>query len=417
MPVSNRRWIVCAGCTLLLFCTVGLAANGFSVFQPYLIRLGLLGDAEASSLGTIRTLFGLLSILSLQRYLHFFGLRRGLRLAAGCCAASYFLYSAANSYPLFCLAAALAGIGYGFGGLTAASILIHRWFDTHLATAIGICFSGSGAALILAPPLLTLLIERRGLSAAFFDCGVFVAAVLLLLLAVIKEPPHKTRQTSLPTEPSLKRGSLLISKKDYCTLIFACAFLGVDANCAFGHLGVLLTGVGFDSFSVSWLISLLGIALMAGKLLYGILTDHIGTRRSNYVFFTLLMIGCVGCCIAKKCSFAQISILMLCYGFGLSLASVGVSVFAHDVSSEERYDHTARIFQIAYLFGSVLFSSMPGVLAKITGSYLPAYLIFAALSFLCAGFVFRIYHLLGRNGTTRAFCEATQPEKAPEYKG
>ena len=40
MEKKKYRWVICAGCTLMFFCTAGLGMTGFTVYQPYLISDG-----------------------------------------------------------------------------------------------------------------------------------------------------------------------------------------------------------------------------------------------------------------------------------------------------------------------------------------------------------------------------------------
>ena len=62
-----------------------------------------------------------------------------------------------------------------------------------------------------------------------------------------------------------------------------------------------------------------------------------------------------------------------------SLNTVGVTIWAADLSTPERYGRTIRLFQSAYGAGCVLISFLPGAIADLTGSYAPAYGLFAGL--------------------------------------
>lgn len=65
------------------------------------------------------------------------------------------------------------------------------------------------------------------------------------------------------------------------------------------------------------------------------------------------------------------------FGIGASLTTVGLSVWAADFSCAERRAQSVQRFQLCYAIGGLAFSFMPGMVADLTGSYAPAYVIFA----------------------------------------
>ena len=66
-------------------------------------------------------------------------------------------------------------------------------------------------------------------------------------------------------------------------------------------------------------------------------------------------------------------------GFGGSLITVGVSIWAGDLSTPERYEKTLRLFQGAYGLGGIVLSFLPGAIADLAGGYAPAYAVFAVM--------------------------------------
>ena len=53
---------------------------------------------------------------------------------------------AGNNLGMLCGASALTGLGYGFGGMIASTMLINRWFRVNVATVAGVAAVGSGVA-------------------------------------------------------------------------------------------------------------------------------------------------------------------------------------------------------------------------------------------------------------------------------
>lgn len=377
MKSIHRAWLVCIGCTLLLFCTIGLVSSAFSVYQPYLISDLGLTNAQASSVVTVRNLFALAAMLGVARYYRRLSLRTGAVLAVLGAAASFFLFGIARSFAGCCLSAAVAGTAYGFGGMVPVSLLIGRWFRSRQALALGICSAGTGAATILAPPLLTLLIGRVSLSAAFFAEAGLMALLAVLIFALLRSDPSEQGLAPLGGEPAEDdaapaKGGSGLNRAEGLRMLAAAAMIGAVANPGFSHLAVLYRSEGIDSMTVSLLLSAMGAALTIGKCLYGQITDHWGAARSGWLFFGLMIAGELLCSLPGG-SVSAACVSMLCQGFGLPLGTVGLTVFARDLSAPDAYAATVRHFQTSYLCGALAFGPVPGLLADALGSYLPAY--------------------------------------------
>lgn len=149
---------------------------------------------------------------------------------------------------------------------------------------------------------------------------------------------------------------------------------------------MLFSSVVFGGAAVSVLLSLVGAALTAGKCVCGQLTDRLGARRANRLFFSLLFLGTL-LCSRPGGGFLSAAAAMLLLGVGLSLSGVGLPIFARDLALPGRYADAVRHLQIAYMTGALAFSAVPGLLADRTGSYLPAYRLLACCALLCAALV------------------------------
>jgi len=376
VTLKKQRFLICVACTLMLFCNVGLSTNAFSAFSPFLIKEGLLTNSQSSFVITVRLFTGFISMMFVRSYLKIVGIRLGLTLAMLSSALSFFLFSVATGFYSHCFASVFAGICYGFGGSVASSILLHRWFDENLSTAVGICLAGTGAAIILAPPMITFLVETYSLRVAFVAVCVFVVLCTLVAAAIFRD---RDTASGAVTEAD---DILLVPKSHYYALMITAFTLGIAAGPGFSHLAVLFTNVGFESMTVSYLVSIFGVTLMIGKFSSGALADMIGSKKTLSAFFVMLLIGGVGCIISEMQVFAFSAISMLFYGAGMSLASVGITIFAKDVSSPGRYDKSLQQLQAANSIGAFCFSTVPGMIADHTGSYIPAYIFVFAFTLI-----------------------------------
>ena len=253
MRKIHYGWVICVTCTLLLFVTMGTVSNGFSIYLPYIMAERGLTHAQTSSLVTLRCLVAFVAMLLIGGYYRKVSLRVGTGLAVCCAGLAFWLYSAAETYPLFCVGAAVSGISYGLGSMIPVSILINRWFDQHRALALSICASGSGIATIVLPPVTTHLVERFSMSAAFRMEGAAILVCAGVVLLVLRNDPREKGlrpcgQTEIPPEApetavSPSQGAL--GRRTWILLGCASLFMGAVANPGFSHLSVLYTSEGF----------------------------------------------------------------------------------------------------------------------------------------------------------------------------
>ena len=118
----------CAGCTLMLFVTCGLAFNVFSAAQPYVLAQNGFTNTQTSLITTIRSAAYLLGTFAIGRYYRRLGYRTGCALAAMLACVSFLLFAAAKSLAAYYFAGAVAGVSYALGSMVPASILMRRWF-------------------------------------------------------------------------------------------------------------------------------------------------------------------------------------------------------------------------------------------------------------------------------------------------
>jgi predicted MFS family arabinose efflux permease len=386
MKKLHYSWLICAACTLILFCTIGFTATTFSVYLPYIIDVGGLSKARGSTIIMIRSLTSLFFIPAVGKYYCRFNIRLGLMLMLLTLVISLVIYSQTKNFVGYCIAAAISGICYGLGGMIPVSILINRWFHSHRVLALGICAAGSGAAAFIMPPVLTTLVEIFTLPFAFLTQAIFVGVVAVISFIVLRNAPEEKNLSPLQVKQEIFHKNVEstgnigeIDRKILYRMYIAVAFLGFGIYGAVQNISTLYTGEGFDSTTVSLFMSSYGFALLTGKLLYGHLTDSLGAYKSGFIFFSLLVIGCALCCFAGHGNTIIAMSSMIALGLGTPLATVGLSVFAKDMSVSGDYASMIKYFQFYFMVGSTLIGPIPGAIADLTESYVLSYALFTVL--------------------------------------
>lgn len=391
MKKIHYAWYVCIGCALLLFCTSGLSVNAFSIYQPYIISLNNFSNTQASTMLVFRYCTSLASMFLVGRYYKKAGMRTGLTIAGGVLVLAFLVYGLAVKYWHYCLASSLAGIGYGTGTMIPITILLGRWFRDKKATAVGICSASTGVATLGIPSLLARSVETRGMRFTF--CAEAAATLILVFICwcILRNSPEEKdlapygadRESSGSAEAGKKaevRHDL--HKAELVIIVLMTVLVGGVMNVSYSHLTVLITGEGFPESTAAVALSVSGLSLMLGKITYGRAVDRWGSIKCNRIFAPLLLAGFAACCLMGKRQFLLYPGIFL-YSFGIAYLAIGLSTWPSDLSSPEKRDRLIQILQIGYASGSLLFSSLPGVLAdRAGGSYTAAFWLFFALEII-----------------------------------
>ena len=353
-------WRVCAGASLCLFSIAGLIINAFSVYMPHLQQVCGLTNTQSANYILVRSVFAFLGMLFAGKYYKKLDIRLGMMLAMALAGISLILFGRAGSYTGLCFAAVVGGIGYGFGGMYPASLLIDRWFHRHTALALGICAAATGFGSIIGAPAVTAAIEGWDVHTALTGEG-FVIILLALIagLLIRNDPPGEQRQAA-----DMPQGKLSV-RVDW--MFVAVVAIGVTANTGYQFFSMLFSLRQFSAQQIALLASLAGVGVVASKFLFGEAVDEFGGFRSNWLFMGSTIMGCILLWLGRGFVSGLIGVLL--YGFGLAYSTVGLTVYAHDLNPPEAFSDTVRQYQAAFMLGSLIFGSVPGLIADRTGEY------------------------------------------------
>ena len=428
----HYRHIIAACCFCILFINQGLPATSFNVFQSYLVALPGVGDVGGSLVLTTRAGVSLVAIFFVSTFYRRFSLRVGVAIATLFTAAGFGVYAAASNLALLCLGSVLTGIGYGFGGVVATTMLIGNWYRGHIGTIAGVVGMGSGAASMVMPVASASVIARWGLSAAFLAEALLALGLGAVVVALLRSKPQDvglrpasedapdadatapgatapgatavsatapgtgvTPGTPAPAHPAhparVQVGAVTLPRGDKRLMLAAMVLMGAVAILGNGYFSVLLTSSGIGLETAALLTAILGGALTAGKFVCGWVFDQLGARSGSLGFFTLLIVGLVLCALVGPGGATDGFFAALFLGTGVALATTGVSVWTLELSAPRDRLQLVRDFQVAYAFGGFAFNLMPGALAGATGSYAISYALFAGAALACALIVSVVY--------------------------
>ena len=401
MNRPHYAWAVCLGGCLSLFTVVGLGINIYSVYQPYIIEFNQFTNAQGSLITTVRSLFSLAAMLTVNQLCARFGLRQVMTLGMAMMTLSCLCFGLADRFVLYCAGSALSGLGYCYGGMVPLSLVIGHWFRDRRGLALGLASAGSGLSTVIASPAVTSIIEGHGLAAAFFAESAVIFVLTLLVWTLVRSSPEDMGMSpyhlggEAADLPPARKAPAGLRRGDILALLFAGFLIGAPAGPGFSHLTVLYTSSGYDSMAVAGFLSVFGLMICVGKIVCGQIFDAIGGWLGNFYIFGVLLAAFGLSFLAPLGGEILPYAAMTLFGLGLPISSVPFAVWAQDLAGDEGYATTLRSLTVAFALGMLVFGPVPGMLADRLGSYVPAYMLFALLTLVAMGILQFIYRRLG----------------------
>lgn len=399
---SARPWLVCMGGAIMLFASMGLGSNVYSVYQPYIVAQNGFTNTQAAWIVTVRSLFIVAGMFTAGGLCARFGLRRTAVWSMLLLALSRFLFGTASTLPACLAAAAITGLAYSWAGMIPLSLLIHNWFQDRSAFALGLASAGSGLATILLPAPLTWLIQSWGLRESFWMEAILVLALARAVDTLVRDDPAELGlapyRQSTPEGPSVSPVRSAPGGMDppYRALYLLGVFLtGAPTGIGISNIGMLYRTEGFDPGTTAALVSCVGLSLMAGKLLYGWLADRFGGCPATCIMYTAALLAYALLCLAPGGSIPVAFSAVAAFGLALPLSNVSFSIWARDFLGDEGFAEGLKWSQTLYALGIVIFGPVPGLLADRTGSYVSSYFLFLVMMALSFLFIVLTYRRTG----------------------
>ncbi|MEM8627583.1 MAG: MFS transporter, partial [Pseudomonadota bacterium] len=171
------------------------------------------------------------------------------------------------------------GIGLSTHDVVTLST-VARWFDKRRGIMTGVVKTGTAAGQVVLPPIAALLIAWVGWRAGMLTISV-CSAVLLLVAAAMLRHPSETERSEVEAAPSA--GMSYAEARQTRTFWTLCAiqflFFPTLMTVPF-HLAVHGQDLGMKPENAALLLSVLGGASVAGRLLIGAVADRIGGRNA-----------------------------------------------------------------------------------------------------------------------------------------
>jgi len=204
-----------------------------------------------------------------------------------------------TSWQFYLFFSLIAGVGIGAAGWVPNVMMIQDWFREKRGLATGIISAGIGVGILVCVPSVQYLILQLGWRTAYQVLAILIPVIVIsLAVAFLKGPPKagesKLAEISLPrpldkdplvvNEEWVSRSwsvRLALHTKQFW-FIGISFFLGnLIVQSVFAHQVAFFVDHGMEALPASYVVGLIGIMSVGGKILWGGLSDKIG-RETVY---------------------------------------------------------------------------------------------------------------------------------------
>jgi MFS family permease len=258
-------------------------------------------------------------------------------------------------------------IGLAFAGTSPVvySRVVSGWFDRRRGMALGAVIASAGAGAIVHPLVIQALIRAAGWRGACLVHGLVIVAVGVPVVARFVREPHGHFLRTHSGHPGMVSSAL--RSRIFWTLLVVVFGMTLALNGVVVHLPALLVDRGLPASQAVAVMSAMGGASVAGRLLTGWLIDRFDAK---HVSFVLLAIAAVGAyLLADASSFSMGAIAAVCIGFG---TGGEVDVIPYLLSRYFGIQSLATLFGVIWTAVGLASTAGPILMARAfdaTGSY------------------------------------------------
>lgn len=276
---SAAGWVVALSASLATFAVFGVAYSFGVVLASVRDEFGI-GTGLTSLLFAISTfIYFVLGVFTGR-----LGDRYGPRpvLLAGAVALGAGLWATSLSQQLWmAMATYVLGVGIGVACAYVPMVsVVGGWFERHRTAALGVSVAGIGLGQLVGAPSAGWLIERYGWRDTYQVLAVVATALLVLAAIGARRPPVVAPQSDAP---SLRR---LVHNRRFVLLYLSMLLLSSSLFVPIIFINDYLEDLGRPGGQ--WLIGIIGLASLLGRLLLGALGTVLPLMRLYQFSFTIM---------------------------------------------------------------------------------------------------------------------------------
>ncbi|MFC4667402.1 MFS transporter [Seohaeicola nanhaiensis] len=371
----QARYLVVAGACLTQFTVIGLLFSFGLFFKVFETEFGWSRTLFSACSSLAFFMMGLLAMVG-GRLTDSFGPRRVLAATGLAYGLGYALMSQVSApWQMFAIFGTLIGLGLGTHDVVTLSTVAH-WFGERRGLMTAVVKVGTALGQMVLPLIVALLIAGVGWRVTVIAMGALAAIVLfgaaqaMSLPPVARETPGAT-QVDQPVAGN-RRTLLILCAIQAC---FVPTLLTVPL-----HLPAHGADLGLSVPGSAGLVSIVGGASVAGRLVLGRALDAIGGRNAYLICLAGMVVALAG--LAGFRNLALLYPTIALYGFCHGALFVVVSPTVAEYFGLS--GHGAKFGRVLFAGSSLAWLGpiLAGTLFDTTGSYFWAFIALLVLTLL-----------------------------------
>jgi len=288
----------------------------------------------------------------------------------------------------------ITAVGIGVVGWVPNVTLIQHWFKANRGLAIGIISSGIGVGILVCIPTIQYLIIKLGWRITYGIMAIFIPLfVISLAIAFLRKPPQVT-----PTHPVEMEISHAIIK-DPCVVneewvsrswsirqaittkqfwfLSISFFLGnFITQSIFAHQMAFFVDRGLAPLFASYIVGMIGIVSLGGKILWGGLSDKVGREITYTLGIVCSAVGMITLILFSFFPFTGLTYLFsLFFGLGYAVTAALPPLITSDFFEGQAYGSIFGFLMIFVGMGGAFGAWFAGFVYDHMESYLPVFVI------------------------------------------
>ncbi len=303
----------------------------------------------------------------------------------------------------------ITAVGLGSSGWVPHVALVQQWFKEKKGLPIGIISSGIGIGILICVPLIQHLINWAGWRAAYQIMAIFIPLIIVSMAMVFlkRPPPNISYQTEIGNRKTFAKDPLIINE-DWASrswtvrqalgtrqfwFLALSSFLGsLIIQSVFVHQVAFFVDHGVEAIFASYIVGIVGIVSLGGKILWGTLSDKIGREITYTMGAACFLIGLITLILFSVLS-SPVLIYFFPIFFGMGYASTATlpPLITADFFEGRAYGGIFGWLMMFVGIGGAFGAWFAGFLYDHLGSYVPVFILmivgafFSCLSIWWAG--------------------------------
>lgn len=376
----NYGWVILSALVAFLFMTGTIRFSYGVIFKPMLEEFGWSRTAGSWAYGLNMVSFAVTLLISgylYDRYNHkqlllFFG----VTLVSGVLVMPH----VQALWQLIVCYGVLAGVGFGGTSMTLLSAVVSRWFSSRLGTLMAVGLAGVALGQMVMLPFVSWVTATFGWRQAFSILGFVTAAVLTIVVLLMKNRPAGPESEQHPTPDVAAEPRESQTNTDSCSRVIpeTLSITQTMRTVSFGVICIVYVICGFSDFLVDLHIvpmltergaslvgggtvkAFMGGAFFLGVLFFGWITDKIGSRVPLSFSFGIRVL--IFALVLLSDDYLAMQWFAVLYGFTFMASAPTITVLVRELYG---------IRNIALITGSVIFlHHAAGGFGSVAGSLL-----------------------------------------------